>query len=87
MPFLSVGAIGVVVGAVGHVVRGGDHAVWRGFFGAWAGFAMAALVGLGLDVLSQTGHWVPVLGHIGAAAGSVMGQRLELADDETGARS
>lgn len=84
MPFFSVSAIGLVVGTIGHYLRHGDHSVWRGFFGAWAGFAAGALIGLMLDVISQSGHWVPLLGHLGAVAASMLSQWLPLdASDES----
>lgn len=83
MPSLSVTAIGLVIGAVWHLFRQVDHALWRGFFGAWAGFATAGLIGLILDVSTGTGHWVPLLGHIGAGAGALAGQQLDLATEES----
>lgn len=82
MPFLSVTAVGLVVGTLGHIVRGGDHALWRGFFGAWAGFAAGALVGMVLDVTTRSGHWVPLLGHAGAIAGSIASQWVDSAVKE-----
>lgn len=85
MPFLSVTAIGLLAGVAGHLVRDGDHAVLRGFFGAWAGFAAGGLVGLVLDVTTQSGQWVPVLGHLGAVVGSATSQWLDFATGEESA--
>jgi hypothetical protein len=82
MPFLSVTAIGLVVGTAGLVLRGGNHALLRAFLGSWAGFAAAALVGLILDVTTRSGHWVPLLGHLGALAGSLASQWLEFSAEE-----
>lgn len=74
MPFLTVTGIGLIVGSVGYVVRAGQHPIWRGFFGAWAGFAAGGLVGIVADVTTHGVLWVPLLGHVSAAAAAVFSQ-------------
>ncbi|HEX6198166.1 MAG TPA: hypothetical protein VFZ37_19805 [Jiangellaceae bacterium] len=73
MPALSVTLIGILVAAGGIVVRKPPRATFvRALVGAWLGFVAGAVPGLIADVLSGSGAYVAVLGHVGAVAGAVV---------------
>jgi hypothetical protein len=78
MPLLSVSLIGAVAAllAVALARYPGATAVARGLTGAWLGFLAGALVGGTLDVLTRNGGFIALVGHLGAAAGTIWLLRL-----------
>ncbi|MGB3632500.1 MAG: hypothetical protein WA982_00515 [Rubrobacteraceae bacterium] len=78
LPTLSVTVVGLIGAAVGGAMR--MHAplmaLARGLVGAWGGFAAGALIGVLIDVVTQTGIWLGIVGHLAAVAGTVVAIRL-----------
>lgn len=73
MPALSVTAIGIVVAVVAMFGKKPPMAtLLRAFVGAWLGFLVGAVPGVVADVISGSGIYVAVVGHIGAAAGALV---------------
>ncbi len=77
MPALSVTLIGVVVALAAGALRHLHPArtALPALFGAWAGFAAGAVVGVITDVISGSGSWLAVIGHLAAVAGAVLAVR------------
>jgi outer membrane lipoprotein SlyB len=72
IPAISVTFIGLVVGVLASPRWGLVRGLIRGLGGAWIGFVVGGLLGAIVDVVSGTGIWVAVAGHIGAFAGAVL---------------
>ena len=72
MPLASV----TLIGLLGAVVVVGSHrwspgvALGRGLLGAWAGFVVGAIVGVAVDVVSHSGVYVAIFGHLAAVIGT-----------------
>jgi hypothetical protein len=73
LPTLSVTVIGLIAGLLAVVAGGGGRvrALLLGVVGAWAGFVMGAIIGIGIDVVVQSGIYVGIVGHLIAMGGAV----------------
>jgi hypothetical protein len=72
MPVASVTLIGLFGAVVALASRGWSSraALGRGLVGAWVGFVVGGTVGLMVDVVSHSGQYVAILGHLGAIVGT-----------------
>lgn len=72
MPVASVTLVGLFGAVVALASRGWSPraALGRGLVGSWAGFVVGGIVGLMVDVVSHSGQYVAILGHLGAIVGT-----------------
>lgn len=74
LPAVSVTLIGLVAGLIFTLLRRSKPLVMLllGVAGAWVGFLVGAVFGIAIDVISQSGVFVAILGHLMAIPGSLV---------------
>lgn len=80
-PTLSITLIGLLLGAAVMVVtrRRDWTTLLAAVIGGWAGFGVGAFLGVVVDIVSNSGMWVALAGHVLALIGAAIAVRLRLA--------